>query len=529
MPIALVYARFSKDKNDQKISVDRQVKLCTARAADLWPDAEIKVFRDDSVSGSDPDAYREGFEGFLVEVRGARKGEIVGVVVNEQSRLTRQGTHAWDDLVVTLTMAGITKVETLRQGPISVEPGNRLVGRLLAVVDNEESERTKARTQDAHLDLFNEGRPATRAPYGYSSTKVCPGKPLCPDADDGKRPHLAIDPDEGPVVQRIYAMALDGHSISAIVRALNADTVPPPGARLRYKDGRKITEWKQDAVRSVLKNPSVAGLRGHRDAAGELHTVPARWPHLIDPDQWHKVQRLLGQPATIIRADGKAYRVRTMPKAQPRKYLLSGGRRRPGQGGVAGESYGVLRCGKCDSPLAAQTQGRAGGVRVPGYACHKNSGPDACCGVSITPAAEVEKLVVDAMQKRLTASSKARKLLHASDDAEVARWRAERDRAKARMLEASEMYGTGAIDRDEFEVMRTPAKAAHDAAEARLASISTDSTLPSVEDVQEHWETLTLKQQRAVVERLIESIVIAPSTGGLGFDRARIGVPNWRV
>ena len=44
MTVALVYGRASSDPTDQRISVDRQIKLCTARAHDLWPDAETKVF-----------------------------------------------------------------------------------------------------------------------------------------------------------------------------------------------------------------------------------------------------------------------------------------------------------------------------------------------------------------------------------------------------------------------------------------------------------------------------------------------------
>src|SRR5262245_49118114 len=143
MTTVFVYARASRDPSEQRISVDRQVKLCTARAVELWPTAEVRVFEDPAITAGDADVYRPGFADFLTAVRAARKGEVAGVVVNEQSRLTRQGTGGWDDLVVTLTKAGVTKVETLRAGPVSVEPGNRLVGRILAVVDLEELERIK--------------------------------------------------------------------------------------------------------------------------------------------------------------------------------------------------------------------------------------------------------------------------------------------------------------------------------------------------------------------------------------------------
>jgi DNA invertase Pin-like site-specific DNA recombinase len=509
---ALVYARASADKSDLKISVDRQIKLCTARAADLWPAADVRVFRDDAITAADPRAYRPGFAAFLAAVRSARKGELVGIVTNEQSRLTRQGEGAWDELVVTLTRAGVTKVETLRNGPISVEPGNRLVGRMLAVVDAEEVERTKARAQDAQRELFREGRPSGRAPFGYRSTKDAAG-----------RPAFDIDRVEAAAVRRIFDMLLDGHAIAAIVDKLNAGKVLPRSARFKFRDGRTVGTWSPSSVRTVLRCPTVAGLRGHTDEAGVLHTTAGRWDAIIDADKWNAAQRILGRPAVVTGANGERYNVRTKPAPKPRKYLLSGGRR-------AGESYGVLRCGRCGAPMVAQTQGRRGGERVPAYACHPKSGPGACGGVSISPADEVERLVVDAMRARLASSVRLRRRLDATDDAEVNRWRVERDRAKARMLEASSMFGAGDIDRDSFDAMHTPAKAAHEHAEARLASMTSTATLPTADDVAERWDTLTLGQQRSVVERLIERIDIAPGhMGHPGFNRSRIGLPKWRA
>lgn len=509
--VALIYARASSDPSDQRISVDRQVKLCTQRVLELWPAAEVRVFRDDAVSAADPNVHRPGFADFLAAVRTARKGELVGVVVNEQSRLTRQGTGAWDELVVTLTKAGVTKVETLRAGPVSVEPGNRLVGRMLAVIDAEEVERTKSRVQAAHRELFKEGRPSGRPPFGFRSRK-----------GEDKRPAWEPHPVEAPVVKRVFDMALAGHSIQAIIAKLNAGRVRPRSAKWKFKDGRVLTEWTANSVRSVLTSPSVAGLRAHTDADGQMHTVPAMWEALIDVDQWRKVQRILGQPSEVVGKDGETYRVRTKPRPKPRKYLLSGGRRRSGVKGQAGETYGVLRCGKCDRPLVAQVQGRRDGRTVPAYACHTKIDPDACAGVSISPSDEVDAIVVDAIQRRLAASSKLRRRLNVVEEAEARRWRAERDAAKARMLEAAEMFGGGAIDRDTFDAMHAPAQAAHDFAEARLNSMTTDTVLPTVEDVRERWSALTLTQQRAVVERLIGRIVISPGTG-----LARVGTPEW--
>ena len=70
--------------------------------------------------------------------------------------------------------------------------------------------------------------------------------------------------------------------------------------------------------------------------------------------------------------------------------------------------------------------------------------------------------------------------------------------------------------------MHGAAKVSYAAAEAHLAAVATDVALPSVEDVTERWETLTLAAQRAVIGRLIERIDVAPVGGGYtGFNPAR--------
>lgn len=519
-PFVIVYARASSDPKEQRISVDRALKLCTERAHDLWPGAEVRSFRDDAITAADPNVYRPGFAEMLGAVRAARRGELLGIVVTEQSRLTRQGTGAWDDLVVTLTKAGLTKVETLRGGPVSVEPGNRLVGRLLAVVDAEEVERTKARVQAAHRHLFDEGRPSGRAPYGYRLGR-----------DDDGRSCFELHPEQGPVVRRVFELALQGHAMSVIAEQLNAERIAPRSANWKYRDGRTTPTWRPQTVRSLLTSPTVAGLRAHTDSDGVLHTVPARWEPIIRVEVWQQVQRMLGQPMTVTGANGETYRVRTKPTSRPRRYLLSGGRRR-GVGGQVGEIYGVLRCGKCGLPLVAQTQGRRGGERVPAYQCHPKVDPAACGGVSLSPADEVETLVVELIQTELAASPALRQRLNATQDADADRWRAERDAAKARMLDASQLFGSRTIDRDAFDVMHGAAKTDYDAADARLSAMTavTGVNMPSADDVIDRWETLTLTQQRAVVDRLIERIDVAGGyRGHPGFNPERLGRPVWRV
>jgi hypothetical protein len=99
------------------------------------------------------------------------------------------------------------------------------------------------------------------------------------------------------------------------------------------------------------------------------------------------------------------------------------------------------------------------------------------------------------------------------------------------MLDASARYGARAIDVDEYEAIRNPAKADYDAAVAHLEAMTqSELDLPSGDDVIHRWDELTLARQRGVVERLIERIDVAPGNlGHPGFNPARIGRPVWRA
>ncbi len=79
--------------------------------------------------------------------------------------------------------------------------------------------------------------------------------------------------------------------------------------------------------------------------------------------------------------------------------------------------------------------------------------------------------------------------------------------------------------------MYAAARADHDAALAALEVLAESNvSLPSADDVIERWDALELPVQRAVVERLIESIVVAPGQRGYpGFNEDRLGDPVWRA
>jgi Resolvase, N terminal domain len=141
--VVLIYGRESVDQEDLRISVDRQLKKGRSYAAERWPGATVLTFRDDDISAAKSGVRRSGFDALLHELRARPKGRVVGVWSNEQSRLTRLGGTAWDDLRVVFHIAGLREVHTSLQGVIGIEPGNSLACRIYSVIDSEFAERTK--------------------------------------------------------------------------------------------------------------------------------------------------------------------------------------------------------------------------------------------------------------------------------------------------------------------------------------------------------------------------------------------------
>jgi DNA invertase Pin-like site-specific DNA recombinase len=463
MHVAL-YERASKDEEDRRVSVSRQRSRCEALADSTFPGVPVVHYTDNNLSGADPDVERPQYQAMLAAIR---RGEVSAVVCHEQSRLTRQPAQ-WDDLVVTLTKSGITKVHTVQGGIVPVEAGNRLVGRIMSVIDAEEVERTKARTLAAHQTLAAEGRPNGGRAYGYR-------RQTGPDG----RPELVVDPDQAAVVHRVADQLCTGQSLSAVVASLNADGVPTP-------NGGKC--WRTGAVRSILSKPAIAGFRTHR---GEV-VGQGRWEPILSEERWKAVRRALGS-SVVYDIHGRPRKAARAHRSRGRRWLLTGG---------------LAVCGGCKSPLIVGVQGRAGSQA---YLCHTLSGPDACCGVSVNPAEVVEEVVVDLVFDAIESGRLAARLV-ANVDPERERLHAVLHDAEDTIVRAAQLRGAGDIDWTTWEAMHRPAKARADGAKAALAALDDpDVDLPPAEEARQRWEGLSLRQRRAFLDRYLQAVEVSPA------------------
>ena len=459
MPAVAIYARASLDRQEKRISVDRQVARCRDLAAERFPGQPVTVFEDNNLSGSDPEVHRPGYAALLAAIR---QDAVSNLVVHEQSRLTRQPA-IWDELVVTLTRAGIDQVATVQQGVIPVAPGGRLLGRILAVVDAEESERIRLRARAHAEHLAQEGRPNGGRYYGYRRTIGADG-----------RAALEIHEPEAEVIRRIVNELLAGRSGYQVAEGLNADNIPT---------GRGGRRWWGQAVLAVARSPHIAGLRKHHgQVVGE-----GTWKPIIGRDRWEILLAAINNDPHR----GTPYRAR--------KFLLTGG---------------VAVCGECGAPMITNKQRRPAG-NIDAYICSPRArkADHACGKVSLSPAELIEEIVVGAALQALESPDMAVGL--AGDDGDGRAELMERlAAAEQRVARAAELFGAGEIDEITWRRMHAPAASAVERARAELDALRRPTVdLPPFDRLRDDWGLLTVAQKRQTLGIVIDRVVIAPRTG----------------
>lgn len=462
MTVAL-YARISNDPKEQRVGVDDQVRRLARYAEQHWPGVPTATWDDNDITAADPDVDRPGYSALLDAIRG---GDITAVVAVEQSRITRQPAQ-WEELCLTLTRAGIGGVHTISGGFVSVAPAMRLVGRVMAAVDAEEVERTRARVRAAHARLRAEGRPAGGRPYGYRNS-----------IDEQGRATLVVVPDQAAVIEEVARRVLAGESLATIADDLDARGVPT---------AREGTRWRATALSSILSRDAIAGMRDG---------TPATWPAILDAETWRALEEWRAMPARWrTRSGGVA--MGSKDRAPAFDYLLAG----------------LATCGCCGWTLRGNRQWRRDGSTVASYACRRanneprpgDGGP--CGGVSIaavpldeTIAADVIRLARDPVV--VAAATTDRSGERAALLAEVAA-------AEAAIADMAAEYGAGTIGAAEWRAGREAAQGRLTVARGALAAVPVVTSIDPAE-VADTWATRSIGERRRVVALFIDAVEVAP-------------------
>lgn len=404
-----------------RVSTDEQVEHGHNLAEDRHLIAErcdregwqlVDIYDDGGLQGDDPDR-----PALLSMLAAADTFDVV--IIRAQDRITRD-PGIWALVSTTLRSAG-ARLETFN-GSIDLEtPAGQFMGNVFAALGKFEKQQTGQRVRQAAGARRRTGKPhGGRRPFGYRYVNKL----------------LVTDPNEAPIVRRMFGEADSGVSQRAIARRLNLDSIrTTTGAR-----------WEQGSVARILGNVLYVGKVRHKGADGSWQVFDGQHEAIVDAELFDRVQ--------AARASA------------PRR---GGGR--PLKRGSHLLTRGLLRCGCCGEAMIPINRPERDGQEA--YACRGrlSKGPEFCRQPSIrrevVDAALLRELTARYIDRQGTidrlAERQAADLVAARQT--LADTEAERDRADARLRRVTRGWQDGVIDDDDYRAQRAELLSEREAAE----------------------------------------------------------------
>lgn len=247
-----LYIRISREDGDriESESIASQRALLQ-RFAEERPDMQLfDCYTDDGFSGTDfnrPDFQRM--------IKDAANKKINCIIVKDLSRFGRNYVEAGKYLETVFPLFGVRFIAVNDQidsvaSPTSV---NNIIVPFKNIINDEYCRDISIKVRSA-LDIRRrQGKfIGSFAPYGYRK-------------DQADRSKLVIDNEAAQIVRFIFKEFLSGSGISAIVRSLNARSVPNPSAYKRSKglscnrNSENSSFWVDSTVRRILRNQLYIG------------------------------------------------------------------------------------------------------------------------------------------------------------------------------------------------------------------------------------------------------------------------------
>ena len=328
-----IYARVSSERQDVDLSISAQIKALREYAKKNGYYV-VKEFIDEAESGKTTD--RPEFREMIAQARRSVKPFDV-ILVWKYSRFAR---NREDSIVfkIMLRKAGVQVISITE--PFEDTPTGRLLEAMIESLDefysaNLGEEVIRGMRESASRGFYV----ASYAPYGYRKVRV----------NDGgrERPKLAIEPNQGQIVQRIFNRVIDGKGLIDISKELNREGIISP----------RGNSWGKTTVYKILTNEAYIGtLVWGRSSNRDLPPVKVECalPAIVDHDTFQQVQVLLKERAFT----------NVHPKRVTSNYLLSG----------------LAKCGYCGKALIGQD---AKGGRFHYYVCGtlQKKGAGSCSAV----------------------------------------------------------------------------------------------------------------------------------------------------
>lgn len=439
--------------------------------------------------GDQRTAYRVVRPVWAQVLRDLRAGVINALLVYDLDRLARDPRDL-EDAIEVVEYSGVTIVSATATGiDLSTSTG-RTMARMMTAVAMKSSEDTARRVAREHLASARAGKPVGGSrPFGYLADKV------------------THHPEEAPLLLRAVGDILDGASVRSIAEAWAEAGVQT------VRGG----PWNRSVVRHMLANPRLAGWRVHqgavaKDANGnpvkmvQPNTLVVNGERVPNPRAGEPVEPLLDQntydrlQATLLRPDNR----KTKPRRGSRRYLLSG----------------LARCSVCHRTMFANRWGETRGEPRFYYVCGGSA--DMKHVVSISGHGTDAFLTKVALERL------------ASEDVETTPAAFSGDERLAQVREAItellDAHRVGQLSGSVVFPQVQQLEEERDQLQADRSHFIRDTAGPSTARVTpETWAELTVDKRRAILETLIEAVLIRPAKqrqNKLDYERIEI---VWRT
>ena len=284
MPRAYSYQRFSTPEQLKGDSLRRQTEAAQKYADEhgLELDTEL-TFQDLGVSAFKGANFEAALGRFIEAVDSGQVPEGSYLLVENLDRLSRDKILKALNRFQALLEKNITVV-TLSDGKsYDADSLNNLPDLMLSLLvmsrAHDESEMKSKRGRSVWKQL--------KAKAATEGHKIRTAAPAWLTLEDGE---WKVDKAKSRTVQRIFQLALEGHSQSSIATSFNRDKVTPIGSS---------DAWSAAYVRTVLHNHAVIGtFQPHKNIPGsslrepEGDPIENYFPAIIDKATFYKIQKM---------------------------------------------------------------------------------------------------------------------------------------------------------------------------------------------------------------------------------------------
>ncbi len=477
----VVYARVSSDRQDVDLSISAQLKALREYAARNGF-LVVKEFVDEAESGRSTarPAFRE-----MIGLARMKPPPFEMILVWKLSRFAR---NREDSIIYKslLRKQGIQVVSI--NEPIEDTPTGRLMEGIIEVIDefyssNLAQDITRGLRENASRGFFNGSRPA----FGYRRKKVKDG--------DKVRNALEPDPNQVPIVQRIFNEVAGSKGLKEIAKSLNKDGIPSPAGG----------KWGKQRLHKIFTNQAYIGrLVWGKNHKGNSSLPPVvkddAWPAIIDRQMFEKVQASLNSRAPKV----------THPRVTSSSYLLSG----------------LIKCHKCG---AAYIGYGAKSGQFHYYVCGTtySKGKDICPSQHL-PKVKVERYLTEKIRNYILSDEHLKELIDMSNeeinssnqkheerlgivDQEIEQWQGRLERlfefVETRAIEPDRMATRIAEVQDKIEQMRQRKLEIEEADWKRRAQvIDEQKVLAYVSELREFLDARGLCERKSFLRSFIKSI-----------------------